>query len=267
MKKFIFLLLSLFVLSNSYATPSKPDEALYVVVSPMPVEARYLRSQMNNKTIIKKLGISYLKGDIEGRQVISVISGYGKVNITAVTSRILASFKPTIVILAETSGSVNKKLRIGDVVVGDTLFDTDFGELTEKGPVLPILIDNPINHKKEPMIYRAPDSLLKVAQETAKHFSHNERIVFGTIADGDFLPNPAWQLKLLRKNNVQAIAMDGVPVTKLGWIFNTPTLVLHSIANIAGEEIIDSNTELAADNTGKYLVNIIKRLPTANFHI
>jgi nucleoside phosphorylase len=185
----------------------------------------------------------------------------GKVNITTVASRLFASFHPDAVILAETSGSVNKQLKIGTVVVATRLFDADFGELTKNGPSLPILIDNPINHKKEPMIYDADSSLLKTAKIASGHFKNKENVIFGVIADSDFLPNPAWQLKLMRENGVQAVAMDGVPVAKLAWLFGTPSLVFHAVANVAGEPILDANTEMASKNMSELVVKLISDLP------
>jgi adenosylhomocysteine nucleosidase len=247
--------------SISYAKSMHPEPALYAIISPMPSEAQYIRSKMMNKKEIIKLDIHYLSGTIDGRHVISVISGYGKVNVTTVASRLFASFHPDAVILAETAGSINKQLKIGDVVIGTQLFDADFGEMTEKGPSLPILIDNPINNKKEPLIFEADPFLMKMAIKTAKEIQSKQGVVFSVIANSDFLPNPDWQLNLMRKNGAQAVSMDGVPVTKLAWIFSTPSLVFHAIANVAGEPIENSNTEMASKNMGELVVKFIGNLP------
>lgn len=249
--------------SISHAASSATKPALYAIISPMPVEAEYIRSKMTHKKEIQKLGITYLMGKINGRDVVNVISGYGKVNVTMVTSRLLASFKPDAMILAESSGAVNQQLKIGDVVVGTQLFDADFGELTRTGPSLPILIDNPTNHKKEPMIYKSDPDLISTAKKSGNILGDKYDVIFGDIADSDFLPNPAWQLALLRENKVQAIAMDGVSVTKLGWLFQVPTIVFHCIANVAGQPIIDADTELSSNNMNRLVVKFIGDLPIA----
>ena len=259
MKKIIVLFLTVFALGESIAMDihSKGSPALYAIVTPMESEAQYIRGHMTEKQDVTALGIHYLKGKIHGRDVLSVVSGYGKVNVTAVVSRLFASFHPTAIILAESAGAVNKNLKIGDVVIGATLFDADFGELTSHGPELPILIDNPINNKKEPLIYSGDPLLLKMANtKTTPNFN----IILGAIADSDFLPNPEWQLKLLRANHVEAVSMDGVAVTKLAWLFNTPSIVLHSIANVAGEPINDDHTKIAADNMGIVVVELLGKL-------
>lgn len=261
MKKFIILLLTLFLSGNAMSKPIDKSPALYVIVSPMESEAQFIRSHMTDKKEIDALGIHYLKGKIHNREVLSVVSGYGKVNVTTVVSRLFASFHPNAIILAESAGGVNKNLKIGDVVIGTTLFDADFGELTSHGPELPILIDNPINNKKEPLVYKGDAFLLEKAKLAS---SIVYKLVFGVIADSDFLPNPDWQLKLLRDNHVEAVSMDGVAVTKLAWLFNTPSLVLHSIANIAGQPIDETNTTIAANNMGEVVVNLLERLPQYN---
>jgi len=259
-KKLIITFFLMFISAVNVAqSATKP--ALYAIISPMPIEGEYIRAKMTDKKEMTKLGIHYLTGKINGREVISVISGYGKVNVTMVTSRLLISFKPNAIILAESAGAVSDQLKIGDVVVGTTLFDADFGELTKTGPSLPILIDNPTNHKKEPMIYESDSFLISVVKKSAIELNDKYKIIFGVIADSDFLPNPAWQLTLLRKNKVNAIAMDGVPVTKLGWLFQTPSLVFHCIANIAGQPIKDSDTALASNNMNQLVVKFIGDLP------
>lgn len=231
---------------------------LYAVISPMPIEAQYLRSHLQNKKNETISGIQYVLGTIDGREVISAVTGYGKVNVTTVASRLIANFHPKAIILAETAGAVNQHLNIGDVIIGSSVFDADFGKLTNKGPVLPILIPNPINHKKEPMIYYPASQLLHYAKILVrqKHFKFN--VVTGKLADSDFLPNPEWQLKLLKENHVQAIAMDGAPIAKLCWIFNIPCLVIHSISNIAGNKIEDNGTTLAAKHVGMVTVELLK---------
>lgn len=233
---------------------------LYAIITPMPSEATYIRQHIKNPKIIKRLGLEFLSGKIGKHRVISAISGYGKVNVTAVTSRLIEAFHPTAIILVETSGSVNKQLKIGAVVVGQQVFDADFGQLTAHGPELPILIANPINQKKEPLVFAANQKLLDIAKTVMTQNKFDFTVVTGALADGDVLPNPEWQLNLLRANKVQAIAMDGAPVAKLGWIFNIPCLVIHSIANVAGLEITDAATEIAANNAGKFTLKLIEQL-------
>jgi nucleoside phosphorylase len=113
------------------------------------------------------------------------------------------------------------------------------------------------------MIYKSDSALISTAKKYANMFGNKYKVIFGVIADSDFLPNPEWQLALLRENQVQAVAMDGVPITKLGWLFKTPTIVFHCIANIAGQPIKDADTELAANNMNQLVVKFIGGLPMA----
>lgn len=82
------------------------------------------------------------------------------------------------------------------------------------------------------------------------------------IAVASLLPNPQWQIKLLQENNVQVVAMDGAPVAKLCWIFDTPWLVLHSVANVSGVEITESGTATASNNLGQVVVALVRRMPS-----
>lgn len=249
-------------LNTAFATKNSATIS-YAIISPMPIEAQYIRSQIKDPVFKTIDGINYMTGNINNRSVISVISGYGKVNVIAVASRLLATFHPNVVILAETSGAINEHLKIGDVVIANKVFDAGFGQLTQNGPSLPILINNPTNHKKEPMIYQPDQTLYNQAIDAIKndHFQFN--VVTGTIADSDLLPNPSWQIKLLQENNVQAVAMDGAPVAKLCWMFDTKWLVLHSIANVSGVKISESGTVNASNNLGQVVVALVSHIPSS----
>jgi adenosylhomocysteine nucleosidase len=257
MKKTIFLMFTLICALPQLSFAKCATKSLYAIVTPMPSESQYIRSMIHNKTWIKRSGLQYLCGTIHGKNVISLVTGYGKVNVIAATSRMLADFHPKAIILSETSGAVNKKLPIGAVIIGTKVFDADFGKLTKKGPSLPILITNPINHKKEPFLYPANQQLLAA---TKKSHHYKFPVIYGVIGDSDNLPNANWQLKLLRDNHVQAVAMDGAPVAKLCWLFNYPCIVLHGVANVAGKPITQANTDIAAKNSGIITVKLLSSL-------
>jgi len=48
------------VLLGFNVAQSATKSALYAIISPMPVEAEYIRSQMSDKKEVIKLGITYL---------------------------------------------------------------------------------------------------------------------------------------------------------------------------------------------------------------
>ncbi|MDP3558915.1 MAG: hypothetical protein Q8R79_01010 [Legionellaceae bacterium] len=50
-------------------------------------------------------------------------------------------------------------------------------------------------------------------------------------------------------------------IAKLAWLFGAPSLVLHAVANVAGEPIEESNIEIASKNMGEFLVEYIGNLP------
>ena len=47
----------------------------------------------------------------------------------------------------------------------------------------------------------------------------------------------------------------------VSWLFGTPSLVFHAVANVAGEPILDTNTEIASKNMGELVVKFIGDLP------
>ncbi len=262
MKAFIAtLLLCLIIFSNTNALAhqqTQSNQSIDAIVSPMPIEAKVLRQAIQHKQIQIIDGVHYLLGTIGTQQVVSVVTGYGKVNVVSIASRLIARFHPALIFLAETSGAVNPKLKIGTVIIANRIFDADFGKLTATGPQLPILIKNPITHKKEPLVFALNSQLQQQVKMRLNKQKFSFPVKFGVIADSDMLPNPPWQIKLLRQNHVQAVAMDGAPIAKLGWLFNINVIVLHSIANIAGKPITAKGTQIAAANVDRVMISLLQ---------
>ena len=113
------------------------------VVGAMEQEIELLRESMNNVKHVSFGKFSAYEGELAGKRMVLVLSGIGKVNAAVSTSWVIHQFAPDCVINTGSAGGLGKGLKVGDVVIGETVahhFSMENGELTNtlklKRPVI-----------------------------------------------------------------------------------------------------------------------------------
>lgn len=254
MKKLSLLIVSLSYISSALANP-------IAVIAPMPSEMTYLKTQIQDVKLHRLNGMNFYSGKVGNEPVVLVNSGIGKVDAAQTTMWLKSTIYPKIIVLTGSSGAVNPKLKIGDVIVGDRVFDADYGQLTKNGPKMIVKMRNPNNGKYAPTYFDPAHrfrSELKQAIRTARQQYPNYTFNFGTIVTSDALPNPAWQTKLFLDNKVDVVAMEDAAVDKVCWLYKMPCINIRSVSNVAGVPQSNKNTEIAAHNAATIALQFIR---------
>ena len=104
------------------------------------IEIKNIMSSYEEKDIYE---LNFVKGKINGKKVIVVKCGIGKVNAARTTQVLIDNFKISKIINIGAAGGINPELKIQDIVIGDRLVQYDFdisasgdyekGEITDVG--------------------------------------------------------------------------------------------------------------------------------------
>ena len=87
------------------------------IIGAMELEVEQLKQEMTVTSVIKKAGMDFFEGNLNGANVVIVRCGIGKVN-AALCVQILADvFQVSHVINTGVAGSLNAKLDIGDILI------------------------------------------------------------------------------------------------------------------------------------------------------
>ena len=87
------------------------------IIGAMEVEVASLKEQMKDIQVTRKASMEFYSGIIEGKNVVVVRSGIGKVNAAVCTQILIDDFKAEVVINTGIAGSLNADINIGDIVV------------------------------------------------------------------------------------------------------------------------------------------------------
>ena len=94
-------------------------------IGAMDIEVDALKEQMTGVTRVNKASMEFYQGKLNGKDVVVVRSGIGKVN-AAVCTQILADvFEVEAVINTGIAGSLRNEINIGDIVVSTDALQHD----------------------------------------------------------------------------------------------------------------------------------------------
>jgi len=218
------------------------------VISALPEEFAHLSDQSGPSHQIG--GHRFWRGEIAGREAVFVESGAGKVNAGVAASLLLDRFECGALLLCGVAGGLDPALGVGDVVVGTSHIQHDYGTQRE-GHFVTIQPGSrpsrgtddwhPGYPESQALIGRlraASDGLaLEPLPEEVGAGRRMPAIHFGTILTGDSFINAEDQrLRLHTEFGAKAVEMEGGAVAQVArrWAGDIPFVNVRCLSDLAG---------------------------------
>ncbi|KUP05802.1 5'-methylthioadenosine nucleosidase [Bacillus coahuilensis m2-6] len=229
---------------------------MIAIIGAMEEEVSLLRSHMEQAETMELAGYQYTKGWMNGKEVVLLRSGIGKVNAALSSTILLYHFKPNHVINTGSAGGFDSQLEVGDVIISTevrhhdvdvTAFNYEYGQVPGM-----------------PAAFKADEMLQSVAVKAAKDIE-GIQVKSGLIATGDSFMNDPARVDSLRDKFVglQAVEMEAAAVAQVAHQFQVPFVIIRSLSDIAGKESnvsFDQYLEKAAVNSSDLVMKIVKAL-------
>lgn len=199
-------------------------------------------------------GCDFFVGRFEGKDVVLLKSGIGKVNAAVSTTLLLSQFKPEYVINIGSAGGFDPELQVGDVVISDHVVHHDV-DVTAFGYVMGQVPNMPATYAADmQLVDQARKALQSVTQVKAK---------VGLIGTGDSFMNDPARVSEVRAvfPALVAVEMEAAAVAQVCFKFATPFVVVRSLSDIAGKESPQSFEEylqVAAENSSLMIQKMLK---------
>jgi adenosylhomocysteine nucleosidase len=265
---------SLCFLSATVLLLPKPVSAQSVVgVLGIDREIAPIEKRLEDSRQINVRGYVFHRGVLNGRQVVVGRSGTGKVNAAIVTTLLIGHFNPSAILFSGTAGAIDPSLRPGDVVIGTTVAQHDFGLQTPEG-ITRRGTRNPVTGERDPVLVPAPEALLAAARQSLAGVKlppvknadgeRVSRIVEGVIVTGDvFIGDAARHEEFRTSLGATAVEMEGAAMVQTCRQFSVSCLVVRSITDRADGQVQTSYQEFlatASEHAATVVVAIITRL-------
>ena len=196
-------------------------------------------------------GISFFTGKFNDKDVVFVQSGIGKVNATITATLLIEKFEVNKVIFSGVAGSLDEKLKVGDVVIGRDIVqhDVDATAFGYKMGQIPQMKEWAFGSDKE------------LIEKTRNISDFDHHIFYGRILTGDqFVSKKDLKIQLGKDFEALCVDMESGAVAQVCTRLGVKFLIIRSISDsITDESGMEYETfvKLAAKNSTKILENII----------
>ena len=214
------------------------------IIAAMDVEMKSLRSYMENTETEVISGIRFVRGTLEGKDVVTAVCGIGKVFAALCAQTMILHYQPRCIINTGVAGTLTDALTIGSIAVSSAVVQHDMDTSPLGDPVGLISGINKVE---------LPADRLLTGQLSACAKVMCIKTATGVIASGDQFVACA-ERKAFIVEHFKAIAceMEGAAVGQVCYVNKVPFCVLRAISDSAdGSSHMDYPTfvQMAAEQS------------------
>ena len=144
----------------------------------MNVEVEQIKASLGNMTVTKKAGMEFCKGTLEGKDVVVVRSGVGKVNAGICAQILVDLFHVDAIINTGIAGSLKDEINIGDVVLSTDAIQHDMDAVA-------FGYDIGVIPQMDNSVFKADEKLMKTAENACHKVCSDINVFKGRIVSGD----------------------------------------------------------------------------------
>ncbi|MGI6471332.1 MAG: 5'-methylthioadenosine/adenosylhomocysteine nucleosidase [Paludibacteraceae bacterium] len=241
------------------------------VIGAMHEEVELIINQMQQKNITEIGNRIFYEGNFFGLEIVVVFSRWGKVAAATTATTLLLKFHVDKIIFIGIAGAVVPGLNIGDIVIGERLFqhDMDARPFIRRYEIPLTGITSIATNKSEiKLATDAVHNFLKnekeFRKELAEHNIVNPKLLIGDIASGDLFVAGAERKATINRNlpSVVCVEMEGAAVAQVCFDFGEPMIIIRTICDTADETSAEKFPYFKEHLAAKYSFFILKSLAT-----
>lgn len=211
----------------------KPERTILMaktgIIGAMDLEVEELQSKMSTSQIIKKAGMEFHEGTLNGADVVVVRCGIGKVNAALCTQILADIFQVTHIINTGVAGSLNAALDIGDILISRdaihhdldvTIFGYQLGEVPQIG-------------FRE---FAADERLAALARQSCEKVNPDIHVLTGRVVSGDqFISDKDVKNRLIAQFKGDCTEMEGASIAHGAYLNGIPFVIIRAISDKADD--------------------------------
>jgi adenosylhomocysteine nucleosidase len=227
------------------------------IIGAMELEVSELKSKMELKNVVEKAGMKFHEGALNGKDVVIVQCGIGKVNAGICVQLLADIFGVDAVINTGVAGSLRAEINIGDIVVSTDAceHDMDVRALGYEPGIIP---------QMETSFFKADRKLVETSIAVCKEVNPDISVYEGRVVSGDqFISDGDVKDRLISTFGGSCAEMEGAAIAHAAYLNNIPYVVIRAISDKAdGSAHMDypEFEKAAAAHSAKLVENLVVRL-------
>ena len=197
------------------------------IIGAMEVEVASLKEMMTDVTIRTKASMEFNHGYLNGKEVVVVRSGIGKVNAGICTQILVDDYGVDCVINTGIAGSLRNEINIGDIVISTDavqhdmdvrVFGYPLGEIPQLGT----------------LSFPADERMASLAKSVCEKVNAEVKVFSGRIVSGDqFICDKEVKDKLVENFHPLCTEMEGAAIGQPAYLNEIPFVILRAISDKA----------------------------------
>ena len=223
------------------------------IIGAMEVEVEALKAKMQNVKIMEKASMEFYQGTLEGKEVVIVRSGIGKVNAGICTQILADVYQVEAVINTGIAGSLKNEINIGDIVLSkDALqHDMDCRHFGYDWGVIPQMKES---------VFAADEKLREIAKECCKEVNPDIEVFEGRVVSGDqFISDKEKKEFLIQTYGGYCTEMEGAAIAQAAYLNQIPFLIIRAISDKADDSAHMDYPEFEA-KAARHCVNLVEAI-------
>ena len=199
------------------------------IIGAMDEELAGLKENMADVQVTTRAGMDFCEGTLEGKKVVVVRSGIGKVNAGMCTQILADLFHVDAVINTGIAGGLNRSVHVGDIVLSTDLVQHDMDATGFGYPVGQI-------PRMDTLSFEADEALRSLAKKVCEQVNPEIQVFEGRIVSGDqFVSSSTVKERILQNFGGYATEMEGAAIAQAAYLNQIPFLVIRAISDNADD--------------------------------
>ena len=199
------------------------------IIGAMELEVEELKSQMEEVCVKEKASMEFYQGTLNGKEVVVVRSGIGKVNAAICTQILIDDFHTEVVINTGIAGSLNADINIGDIVVSTDLIHHDMNAVAFGYPVGQI-------PQMDAFSFQADEQMRRLAKEVCEEVNPEIRVFEGRVVSGDqFISSREVKDRIKSNFDGYCTEMEGAAIAQTAYLNRIPFVIIRAISDKADD--------------------------------
>ena len=197
------------------------------IIGAMEEEVAHLKEAMQVDETVERAAMTFVKGKLDGKDVVVVRSGIGKVN-AGICAQILADlFEVDTLINTGVAGSLDAAIDIGDIVISTDAVQHDMDVSALGDPVGQV-------PRMDTFAFPADERLVQLAVQANEEANPDIPTFTGRVVSGDqFVSDGAVKERLVTQFQAKCTEMEGAAIAQAAYLNKISCVIIRAISDKA----------------------------------
>ena len=197
------------------------------IIGAMDEEVAMLKEKLTEVQVETKAAMDFYKGKLEGKDVVVVRSGIGKVNAAMCAQILVDVYHADHVINTGIAGSLKAEINIGDIVLSTDALQHDMDAQAfgyEPGQI----------PRVDTLSFKADEKMIALAKECCEKVNPEIGVFTGRVVSGDqFISDNGTKAALVKDYDGYCAEMEGASMAQVATLNKIPFVIIRAISDKA----------------------------------